>query len=269
MPGKAHNSARKSCLFCCVLPLAPPSSHSTCILVKVSTSQPCVGTPCWTGQKAVALKFISASAQVPHRRPHLPFSYHVPVHHQLSKTLPHLLEMCITQKRCDTLEWHFQLQRFPLSAGKIFWGTHYQNSVPVFVFSCWGLSGCHQAPTPAGFSRNPITILPQTLLDQSVFASYLPSSSLLTAFPGLTYFSVTFLSPPSPFPPKHPFFPRFSQQQPLSPCQLGASAWEPLLTEVTGVTYNYMAMDYGALFIIQIPAFLKWQNIINSKFCLQ
>lgn len=72
------------------------------------------------------------------------------------------------------------------------------------------------------------------------------------------------LSSSTSFPPLP-----FSQQQPLSPCQLGASAWIPLLTEVTGVTYNYMAMDYGALVNIQILAFLKWQNIINSKFCLQ
>lgn len=149
-----------------------------------------------------------------------------------------------------------------LSVGETFRGTSCENSAPVLqvpsaTYSCRLFQDSHHHVA----TKPPWPVCLLLLLSQQLS---------ITAFPGLTYFSVTLLFPPSPFPPQHPFPPLpFSQQQPLSPCQLGASAWIPLLTEVTGVTYNYMAMDYGALVNIQILAFLKWQNIINSKFCLQ
>lgn len=182
MPGKAYNSARKSCLFCWVFTSGPTifpqhlhpgvsehiaalSGSSMLDRLEGSSSQAyfclCLSSS-WKASSTFLLPCVPAL--------------------HLSKTLPHLLEMCITQKRYDTLEWFFQLPRFPLRIGKTFRGTHYQNSAPVFVFPSWGLFGCHQPPTRVDSSRIPIRILPQSLLDQSVFASHVPSRSLLLLF---------------------------------------------------------------------------------------
>lgn len=177
--------------------------------------------------------------------------------------------MCNTQKRYDTPEGFFTTSLIPSECRWDFQG----NTVPkqcsslrVFLQrSLWVPSATYSSRLFQDSHHNIATKPPWPLCLCLIFSQQLS----ITAFPGLTYFSVTLFSPRSLFPPKHPFPPRFSQQQPLSPCQLGASAWIPLLTEVTGITYNYMAMDYGALFSIQILAFLKWQNIINSGFCLQ
>lgn len=152
----------------------------------------------------------------------------------------------------------FQLPRFPPSVGETFAGE--QTAKPMLQSLCFPTVVSPGALTLATYSS-------RLCQDSHHSTATKPSSAVclhpllsqkfsITAFPGLAYFSAPLLSPPSPSPPRCPFLPPFSQQQqPLSPCQPGASARLQLLTEVTGVAYNYMVTDYGALFSNQIFAF--------------
>lgn len=174
----------------------------------------------------------------------------------------HICWRCASHKK-DVTHWSgfFRLPRFPPSVGETF--SVEQTTKPMLQ--------CLYFPTVVslGASLGTSTSYSGALCQDSRrrVAAKPPSPVCLhpllsqqlsvTAFPGLTYFSAPILSPPSLSPPRRPSPPFSQQQQPLSPCQPGASASVQLLTEVTGVTYNYMVMDYGALFSNQIFAFLQ------------
>lgn len=154
----------------------------------------------------------------------------------------------------------FQLPRFPPSVGENFSGK--QTTKPMLqsldfptVFSLGALTLTIYSGRLCQDSHHSTATKPPSPV--CLHPHCFPSSSPLLLFQDshISRHCSSLLPPPAPC---CLFFPPFSQQQPpLSPCQPGASASVQLLTEVTGVTYNYMVTDYRALFNNQIFAFLQ------------